>query len=84
MSDLLPPSHVDKLTPCNKKEKKVSSHERKSKDLTMAKPNGIIFTRNRYKVTLRIEGKDCHIGYYKTLEAAKEALEEAKKDAGNE
>lgn len=48
----------------------------------MAKSRGIIFTRGKYKVTLTIQGKKCHIGYYKTLEHAEEALSEARKGLG--
>jgi len=37
---------------------------------------------DRFKVTLDIEGKKVHIAYCKTLEAAEEALEQAKRESG--
>lgn len=49
----------------------------------MAKPNGIILTsKGKYKVTLEYEGKKIFIGNYKTLDAAKEALDNAKRQSG--
>jgi len=57
-----------------------NNREHKAKGVEVAKPNGITLTRGKYKVTVMIQGKKCHIGYYKTLDAAEEALEEAKKD----
>jgi acetylornithine deacetylase/succinyl-diaminopimelate desuccinylase-like protein len=63
------------------------NHDRESKPnqkgIEVAKPNGITLTRGKYKVVLTIEGKKCHIGYYKTLEDATEALHEAQKDLGD-
>ena len=50
----------------------------------MAKPNGIERKGDKFKVFLDFEGKRIHIGYYKTLEAAKEALEKARKESGIE
>lgn len=48
----------------------------------LAKPKEITKRGDKYKVTLDILGKKCHVGYYKTLEYAQEALEEAKRDSG--
>lgn len=48
----------------------------------MAKPKEITKRGNKYKVTLDIRGKKCHIGYTKTLEQALELLEQSRKDAG--
>lgn len=57
--------------------------ERKSrKEEDVAKPQGIERKGSKYKVFLEYEDKRIHIGYYKTLDDAKEALETAKKDAG--
>lgn len=50
----------------------------------MAKPHGIERKGDKYKVFLDFEGKRIHIAYCKTLEDAKETLEQAKKDAGIE
>jgi len=50
----------------------------------MAKPRGIERKGDKFKVFLDIEGKRVHIGYKKTLEEAKELLEQAKIDAGIE
>lgn len=61
-----------------------NNRETKTKGGEVAKPNGITFTRGKYKVTVMIQGKKCHIGYYKTLDAAEEALSEAQKDIGEE
>jgi len=47
----------------------------------VAKPHGIERKGEKFKVFLDIEGKRCHIGYYKTLDAAKEALKKAREDA---
>lgn len=50
----------------------------------MAKPRGIERKGDKFKVFLEHEGKRIHIGYKKTLEEAKELLEQAKIDAGIE
>jgi hypothetical protein len=71
------PEHVDKRLPSRGKEPK----EPKAVE-PMAKPRGIERKGDKFKVFLDIEGKRVHIGYKKTLEEAKELLEEAKRDAG--
>lgn len=47
----------------------------------MAKPHGIERKGKKFKVFLDTHGTRVHIGYYKTLEDALEALEQAKKDS---
>lgn len=58
----------DKYTPPRRKEYK-----------SMAKPKGIVKKDGGYKVHLDTHGKRVYIGFYKTLEHAKEALEDAKR-----
>jgi len=63
------------------REPKFSSQPSGEED-PMAKPKEITKRGNKYKVTLDIRGKKCHIGYTKTLEQALELLEQSRKDAG--
>jgi len=74
------PWHVDKLPTVTTKERKPKPPTEGQQ--SMAKPKGIERKGERYKVTLDIQGKKCHIAYCKTLEAAKEALEKAKRESG--
>jgi len=76
VSNYKTPEHVDKRLPSRGKEPKPKAVE------PMAKPRGIERKGDKFKVFLDIEGKRVHIGYKKTLEEAKELLEEAKRDAG--
>lgn len=72
------PWHVDKLPETSPREFK----GRPSQEDVLAKPHGIERKGAKFKVFLDTHGKRVHIGYYKTLEAAQEALEDAKRDAG--
>lgn len=42
-------------------------------------PQGVYFTRNRYKAAISIDSVVAHIGYYDTQELASEAFKKAKK-----
>lgn len=71
------PDHVDKLVNHPKKE-------RKSKPMDKPKRGEITKKGNRFKVTLDIEGKKCHIGTFKNRDEALEQLALAKKDLNHE
>ena len=66
------------------REPKPRHHQPSTEEGPMAKPKEITKKGNKYKVTLDIRGKKCHIGYTKTLEQALELLEQSRKDVGYE
>jgi len=72
---------VDKLPTVTTKERKPKPPTEGQQN--MAKPKGIERKGERYKVTLDIQGKKCHIGYYKSYESALNALDNAKRDSGD-
>ncbi len=72
-----PPEHVDKLL-----HKKAKEPKAQRKEPIMSKPKGIERKGSKFRVFLDIKGKKVHIGYYKTLEEATEALTQAQQESG--